>query len=281
MGNRVRFGIAPATWDTATRARLETFVDALGYETGLSVEPYASGDYRGVVEALERAEIDLAWLPPVVALRGVARGSLVALLLPVRAGSSTFASVLFARPGSRFRSPSDLDGASVAWVDRQSAAGYLVIRAHLAQVGVDLGQAFAHEEYAGTHPRVAHAVLSGRLDLGATYACANENGTVASAGWSAMARTEDVQVVASAGPIPADVVAMSLRTSIADGRAVQQAMLRAAPTSRLGLAARALFAADGFEVPLSEHLAPLARLLDAFPDTRRFSSSPPGKGRFD
>ena len=150
MSVRVRFGVAPAAWDASTQPRLEAFTLALSRETSLDVEPYASSDYRGVVEALERAEIDLAWLPPVVALRGVARGSLVALLLPVRSGSSTFSSVLFAREGSAFRSPADLRGASVAWVDRQSAAGYLVIRAFLAHTGVDLGAAFAHEEYAGS-----------------------------------------------------------------------------------------------------------------------------------
>ena len=277
MSARVRFGVAPSAWDASTEARLAAFTAALAEETSLAVEPYASSDYRGVVEALERGEIDLAWLPPVVALRGVARGSLVALLLPVRGGSSTFSSVLFARAGSKLRAPEDLRAATVAWVDRQSAAGYLVIRAYLAYAGVDLGAAFAHEEYAGSHPRVAHAVLSGRLDLGATFACPNPDGSIGSAGWSRIAAHEEIQIVASAGPIPADVIAMGVRTPSTIGRAVQQALLGVESASPLGHAARALFGADGFEVPQREHLTPLARLLDGLSDTRRFSSVPPGR----
>jgi phosphate/phosphite/phosphonate ABC transporter binding protein len=277
MDGPLRFGIAPGTWDVDTESRLRGFCEALSNEAGIGVLPYATSDYRGVVSALERGEIDMAWLPPVVALRGVARGALVPLILPVRGGSSSFTAVLFTRAGSALRAPADLDGNSVAWVDRQSASGYLVIRTALVHEGVDLSRAFSHEEFAGTHPRVAHAVLSGRIDLGATFATFRDDGSLVVAGWSTLASEQDVQIVTSIGPIPADVVAMNVRTPPALGRAVQRAVLEASIGTPLFHAACALFGADAFEVPRGPHLAPLARLLDGMSDSRRFSSVPPGR----
>lgn len=274
----LRFGLAPATWDARIDARLSSFSRALAAQIGMSVLPIASSDYRGIMSAVARGEVDIAWLPPIVALRGVAEGHLLPLALPIRGGVSSFSAVLFAPRGSSIRSVEDLRGRRVAWVDRQSAAGYLVVRAHLAEIGVDPNALFSQEIFCGTHPRVVYAVASGEADVGATYACIDAQGELRSAAWIECGMPMAADIVLATSHVPADIVAMGVRTPAAEGRLVQDALIGARPDSPLGLAIDELFHAEGFEVPSSQHFMPLARLLQGMGETRRFHSVPPGRG---
>ena len=141
-GEILKFGIAPGTWSDSTRGELDNFCAEIARVAHLAIAPFAAADYRAAVEAMEDGALDVAWLPPVVALRGVSRGVLVPLVVPIRDGFSTFSAVLFTREGSRIQSVKDLSACSAAWVDSQSASGYLVIRAKLQLEGLDLSRAF-------------------------------------------------------------------------------------------------------------------------------------------
>src|SRR6185436_3814664 len=110
--------------------------------------------------------VDIAWLPPVIAQRAAARGRTIPIALPIRGGTSSFHSALFTRAGSRLRSSQDLERVRAAWVDRQSAAGYLVIRAQIRAQGVNLERAFASEVFLGSHEAVVKAVSAGDVDVG-------------------------------------------------------------------------------------------------------------------
>ncbi len=271
----LRFGLAPATWDARIDARLSAFSRALAAQIGVSVLPVASSDYRGIVGAVARGEVDVAWLPPLVALRGVVEGTLLPLALPVRGGVSSFSAVLFTRRGSGVRAVEELRGRRVAWVDRQSASGYLVVRAHLEELGVDPDTLFSSEVFCGTHPRVVYAVATGDADVGATYARIDAEGRLRSAAWIECDLPLDAEIVLATSHVPADVVAMGRRTPAEEGRRVQDALLGARPGSPLARAASELFHAEGFERPTSQHFAPLARVLHAMGDPRRFPSIPP------
>lgn len=274
-GGVLRFGLAPATWDARIDARLSAFSRALAAQIGMSVLPIASSDYRGIVGAIARGEVDVAWLPPLVALRGVAEGSLLPLALPIRGGVSSFSAVLFAQRGSGIHAVEDLRGKRVAWVDRQSASGYLVVRAHLEEIGVDPDTMFSREVFCGTHPRVVYAVATGDADVGATYACIDSAGQLRSAAWIECGLPIDVEIVLATSHVPADVVAMSRTTPAQEGRLVQDALIGARPGSPLSRAIGELFHAEGFELPAPSHFAPLARVLHAMGDPRRFPSVPP------
>ncbi len=274
-GGVLRFGLAPATWDARIDARLAAFSRALAAQIGMSVLPVASSDYRGIVGAVARGEVDVAWLPPLVALRGVVEGSLLPLALPLRGGVSSFSAVLFARRGAGIRSVDELRGRRVAWVDRQSASGYLVVRAHLDELGVDPDALFSREVFCGTHPRVVHAVATGDADVGATYARIDSANNLRSASWTECGAEVDVEVVLATSHVPADVVAMGRRTPAGEGRLVADALIGARPGSPLSRAITELFHAEGFERPTSTHFSPLARVLHAMGDPRRFPSVPP------
>lgn len=258
--------------DDEGRARLDRFCAALGGALGAEVSPYGIAHYRELLEAMHEGRLDLAWLPPIVALRAASRGRTLPIAIPIRGGVASFASALFAAPGSALRGPADLVGARAAWVDPQSAAGFLVIRATLRAQGYDLARAFAEQSFLGSHEAVVEAVLSGQADVGATFVhldAARDN-AVLRAGWGDAAP----QVLAYGGPIPADVVAAGIHVPASSIRAVQRALCAASHTE-LAAAALDLLDAQGFIVPQPEHLDPLGRLLGYLDDLRHSSRPPP------
>ncbi|HZO12896.1 MAG TPA: PhnD/SsuA/transferrin family substrate-binding protein, partial [Polyangiaceae bacterium] len=169
MRDGLAVGIALTTDPDQSRGLLEEFCRCLAQATGVRVTAHGMWHYHHLLEALSAGQLDLVWLPPILALRATARAGCVPIAIPVRHGVSTYSTALFTRPDSRIRNTDDLQGVRAAWVDRQSAAGYLIIRALLRSNGVDLTKAFAHEKFLGTHDAVAQAVLEGEVDVGATF----------------------------------------------------------------------------------------------------------------
>ncbi len=188
-----------------THGRLGSLCDALAVALELPVVPHSVESYGDLLAGLHWGEIQLAWLPPMIALRAVLRGSAVPIAAPVRSGSAWYWTALFVRDDSTIRELGDLKRARVAWVDHMSSAGYLVVRASLRAQGIELESAFGEEQFAGTHDAVVSAVMSGRADIGATYAHFDDAGRVRNAGWG----KHRVHVLKYAGPIPSDVLAAS------------------------------------------------------------------------
>jgi phosphonate transport system substrate-binding protein len=272
---RIRVGVAlpsgGAPDDDDRTAQLDAFCAALADALGVVVTPHGFAHYSELLDAMHAGDAELAWLPPVVALRAAARGRTLPIALPVRGGASTFWSALFAGPSSRLRTPADLVEARTAWVDRHSAAGYLVIRAELRAQGVDLARAIGPEAFLGSHDAVVHAVLAGAVDVGATFAYADtKSSPVSRAAWG----NAQVRVLALAGPIPADVFAASIRMPARMIRSVQRALC-SGKSPALRRATEELFSAEGFLEARAEHLDPLSRLLGHMVEDPRTNSVPP------
>lgn len=251
------------------------FCEALSQAMGVDVTAGVYPDYLALLDAMNDGHADLAWLPPVVALRSAAKGRTIPLALPIREGVSWFSAALFTREQSPINSLQELSNARVAWVDPQSASGYLVIRAWMRSQGFDLRQAFGEEFFLGSHDAVVEAVLRGAADVGATYAHLGEDMKgVRSAGWG----DAKVKVLALAGPIPADVFAASVRVPVPVIRFIRDVLVHKM-TEPLRQACRALLNAEGFIAAESEHMAPLVDLLNHFEDTARRKNSgfPPAR----
>jgi phosphate/phosphite/phosphonate ABC transporter binding protein len=263
---------------TVVQTRLGSFCQALSAAIGVETVPYNANDYPSLLEAMHSGRVDVAWLPPVVALRAASTGRALPIALPVRRGVSSFYSALFARPDSAMRRAADLSGARAAWVNAQSASGYLVIRAALRAQGLDLDRAFSEQTFAGSHVAVVRAVLDGKADVGATFMHHDPSGTTpARAGWG----SADVHVIARVGPIPADVIAAGVHVPVARIRAVQRALV-GGEHAALTAAGALLLEAEGFVVAEGAHLEPLEKLLGFLEDTayRWGSVFPPPSTRF-
>lgn len=273
-------GIALTTDPQMTRGLLEAFCVALGDATGIRVSPRGVASYARLVERIEEGDVDLVWLPPIPALRGTAEAQVTPIALPVRDGESSYRAALFCREDSVYRQVEDLHAVKAAWVDPHSAAGHLIVRAHLEREGHDLSELFGEDIFVGSHSAVANAVVQGRAEVGATYAYFDDD-RVRRAGWGSAA----VRVLSHAGPIPNDIIAARQGLSSILVRLVQSALVDV-HNQQLRDAARALLNCDGFEVPNEAHLAPLRALLSGLRDAGAQSHSmypppPPPPGNDD
>ena len=238
---------------------LSDFCRALEIIIGERVAPATLPTYDAIVEAFGSGEVAFSWLPPLLVVKGRRAGALVPVALPVRGGTPVCSSVLFTRTNSSMRRVADLRGARVAWVDPQSATGYVVIRATLQAAGVDLERAFGVDRFVGSHDAVVRAVLSGEADVGATYAyISRQRMRVRAAGWG-KAR---VHIIARSDPFPAEVLVAAASLPAASVERLREALVSAGEWghSEVERAARALLQADRFVAP-GDSLEPIATLL--------------------
>ncbi len=252
----------PAVAAASVRLKLTVFCGALEDELAgpgggaVHVAPKTFRAYDQLLDAVSAREVAFAWLPPLLASRAAASGSIAPVVVPMRGDHAWYATALFAAPGSALRTTSDLQGARVAWVDPKSMGGHVIMRAWLRSQGVDLQQAFSQEEFLGGHEEVVAAVLDGRADVGATFAHPGPDGGILTAGWG----DAKVQVIAVAGRIPSDVLAASPGIDAKVVGAVREALTRDMNASLRG-AALALFEADRFAPADEDAMSSLAELV--------------------
>lgn len=265
---RMRVGIAlpalppttrlPAAAIASVRVKLGVFCRALGDVTGTPTTPQTFADYASLLRAMNSGDLELAWLPPLIAARASAASTIVPVVVPVRGETAWYHSALFSRAASPIRRLEDLKNVSAAWVDPESMAGYAVIRATLRVNRVDVEQAFERQSFLGAHEAVVQAVLSGAVDVGATFVhLGPDEKTVLRAGWG----TAGVNIIAMAGPIPGDVLAAGRRVDAAVREGVRAALTGDVGDELRG-AALALFEADRFVDADASRLAGLAQLLE-------------------
>jgi phosphonate transport system substrate-binding protein len=264
MRDGLAVGIALTTEPDRSRGLLEEFCRCLANATGVRVTAHGMWHYHHLLEALSAAQLDLVWLPPILALRATARAGCVPIAIPVRHGVSTYSTALFTRPDSPIRSIQDLKGLRAAWVDRQSAAGYLIIRALLRSQGVDLEKAFVHEKFLGTHDAVAQSVCEGEVDVGATFVYLENDalgGRPRAAGWG----DAPVHIICHAGSIPSDIIAVRKGLPNNTRETIRKALVEL-DDPELSRAARNLLGADSFVVPEEQHLQSLLSILEHLED---------------
>ncbi|MFT3769230.1 MAG: PhnD/SsuA/transferrin family substrate-binding protein [Minicystis sp.] len=253
--NELRVGVALT--GGLSREQLDELCAALVAEMRVPVSGVGVWYYHRLVEAMELGHVDVAWLPPIPAAQAMSRGLAIPVALPVRGGVTSYSTALFTRADAPWRTVADLAGVRVAWVDRQSASGYLLIRAHLRALGVDFDRAFSAERFTGSHEDVAASVLDGSADVGASFVHLDPvDERPIRAAWG----NAPVRVLALAGPIPADVIAVSRRLDPARVDHVRRAFVEGRHPLLRG-ASRKLLGAEGFAAPRPGHLDAVAALL--------------------
>jgi phosphate/phosphite/phosphonate ABC transporter binding protein len=172
-------------------------------------------------------------------------------------------SVIFVRKDAPLNVLSDLEGKTMAWVDRSSAAGYVVPRRWLEQSGVKPSSFFLREIFAGTHTDVVNAVARGTADAGATYAVLEPRSRkILDSGWNAVAQVADAfNVIASAGAVPADAIAVSTRVAPEIRSEIAEAFLRLEDAERAHAAE--VFHSTRFERCAPVYLDMLRRLHES------------------
>ena len=166
-----------------------------------------SRTYQDLAAEMEKGRVDYAWMSPTLMLLTAEHIQLRPLLSAVRDGSTEYCSALFVDDAMPVDEIDDLHNTTVAWVDTTSASGYLIPRLMLAAQGKDPAHLFRKELFLRSHAEVVKAVLSGRADVGATYAQKPAAGQpITRAGWLHVAPERQVRVLQFSQPIPNDMI---------------------------------------------------------------------------
>lgn len=241
----------------AASALLEAVCEELTKRTSQPFSPKVLRTYDKLLDAMREGEVHLAWAPPLVAIDLERADAAKIRLCSRRAGKRDYSCAIFAKKGV-VSTLGDLKGKRMAWVAKESAAGYVVPRLRLLVDGLDPEETFAEQTFRRTHEAVARAVLNGDADVGATYVSFTDGKREpVSAGWfEAGAKNDEIVILATAGPIPTDVIAVSTRLEGEKAALVTEAM------RDLGEPIRQLLNADGFDQPEASHFEDLRKLVD-------------------
>jgi phosphonate transport system substrate-binding protein len=236
--------------------------ELLSKATGQVVFPHHALSYGELSAGLARGDLGIAWAPPIPAIDLLERAQASLLVTPVRKGSTLYHSALVVRRGGP-RSIEELRGKRAGWVDRDSAAGYIVPRLHLGEKGIDPDGFFAQDLFLGSHVAVIEAVLSGRVDVGATFAkVESHSGRILHAAWTTPEgrSRSPVEVLATIGPIPSDVIVVSNRLPN-DLRARIFRWFIDPESPRATRLLHELVRADSCRAPTPSHYEPLRRMI--------------------
>jgi phosphonate transport system substrate-binding protein len=162
----VLFGLPPTPSRDAARAHAPALQAALSRRVpDIVVEVAAT--YGALGDDLLKQRYALAWAPPIVCARVEMGGGSVALRA-VRGGVTSYRAGLVCRHADN----PDLSRASelvAAWVDEDSAAGYLLARSWLKMRKIDAVHGFKRALFVGSYLAALQAVAHGDADLASIY----------------------------------------------------------------------------------------------------------------
>lgn len=164
------------------------------------VKLFTATDYAGVVEAMRKKRVDIAWFGPLSYYLAEMEAGAEAFAVGIREGSDspTYKSLIVAPCDSGIKSISDLKGKSVAFVNPASTSGGLMPAYMVKQAtGMMPEQYFGKFTYSGSHDAAELAVKNRTVDAAAdndiTYTKMLEKGLITK---------ESNCIVAESTPLP-------------------------------------------------------------------------------
>jgi phosphonate transport system substrate-binding protein len=242
----IRFGMSRAHGGAKLVEGARLLTAALEAQLELPVQLVLAGDYEEVLEAVLAAQLEVAWMPPLLHERARHGGaSLVAL--SQRGGKLRFRSAILVREESTHQSLHDLRGARAAWSDRHSAAGHLYPKQHLGAISL------SGEEVFGSPLAAMGAVVDGRADFCAGFVsdAAGQDRALAQAEIRASFApvADGLRVLDVTGPIPPDGIVVAPHVEAAMRERLGDALTRLhnAPAGRAAITV--LMGADRLVAP--------------------------------
>lgn len=177
-------GLIPAENNEEMIAKFEPMRAYLEKKTGHKVKVFTATSYAGVVEAMKKKRVDIAWFGPLSYYLAEQEAGAEPFAVGVREdGKSTYHSIFVVPADSPAKSLKDLKGMSAAFVDPASTSGGLMPTYLLKkETGMMPEQFFGKFTYAGSHDAAELAVKNKTVDLAAdndiTYTKMTDKGLI-------------------------------------------------------------------------------------------------------
>jgi phosphate/phosphite/phosphonate ABC transporter binding protein len=173
-GRELVFGFNPFTSPQVIKENYTPILEGIAKKLGLQPRVIIVSDYDSLGRSLLNGTIDIGWFSPFAYVSAKSKGEISPLVTTVVNQNASYHGYIIARKDKAFQSIDDLQGKRFAFVDKQSASGYVYPKAMLLEQGKNPETFFAETVFLGSHNRVIDAVLDGTVDAGATYSEAME-----------------------------------------------------------------------------------------------------------
>jgi phosphonate transport system substrate-binding protein len=163
-------GLIPAENNEEMVQKFEPMRAQLEKKLGAKVKVFTATDYAGVIEAMKKKRVDIAWFGPLSYYLAEQEAGAEAFAVGIREGSNshTYKSIIIAPCDAGIKSIKDLKGKSVAFVDPASTSGGLMPTYMVKQeTGMMPDQFFGKFTYAGSHDAAELAVKNKTVDAAA------------------------------------------------------------------------------------------------------------------
>ncbi len=162
-------GLIPAENNQEMVKKFEPMRAYLEKKLNRPVKVYTATDYAGVIEAMKKDRVDVAWFGPLSYILAEREAGAEAFAVGVRTnGQSTYRSIFVVPGNSPAKTLKDLKGKKVAFVDPASTSGSLVPTYMIKKATGKMPQAFFRQlTYAGSHDAAELAVKNRTVDAAA------------------------------------------------------------------------------------------------------------------
>ncbi|MDZ8104937.1 MAG: phosphonate ABC transporter substrate-binding protein [Nostoc sp. DedQUE12a] len=162
-------GLIPAENNQEMIQKFEPMRAYLEKKIGRQVKVFTATDYAGVIEAMRKDRVDVAWFGPLSYVLAQQESGAEAFAVGVRKnGQSTYKSIFVVPGDSPVKSLQDLKGKNVAFVDPASTSGALVPSYIVKKAtGKTAQEFFGKLTYAGSHDAAELAVKNKTVDAAA------------------------------------------------------------------------------------------------------------------
>ncbi|MBI2782540.1 MAG: phosphonate ABC transporter substrate-binding protein [Gammaproteobacteria bacterium] len=170
QAREIVMGLIPAENNEEMVQQFEPMRAYLEKKLGEKVKVFTATDYAGVIEAMKKKRVDIAWFGPLSYYLAEQEAGAEAFAVGIREGSSshTYKSLFVAPCDSGIKSIKDLKGKSVAFVDPASTSGGLMPTYMVKQETGQMPQEFFGKfTYAGSHDAAELAVKNKTVDAAA------------------------------------------------------------------------------------------------------------------
>ncbi len=218
--NEVIVGINPFTSPADIKKMYLPILERLLKGINLTPRMIIVKDYDALSDQIKKGTIDMGWFSPFAYVIAKSKANVTPLVTPRVNGRTYYNGYIIANKNSGIKTLSDLKNKSFAYVDKNSASGYLYARHILKANKMNPDRLFSDVSFAGSHDNVINGVLNGSFDAGATYNealdKAKENGV----------NLDDLIIVSMTDNIQKDAIAVSPDMDLERAEAIKNAFVQ-------------------------------------------------------